>query len=67
MGRLREREEFGVKMKENGEDLREIEGVGYGGFRGREWKKRENVSSEEDEVMEKGNGIVVKNLSLIHI
>ena len=35
MGRLRKREEFGVKIKKNGEDLREIAGVGYGGFRER--------------------------------
>ena len=36
MGRLRKREEFGVKMKKNGEDLREIEGIGYEDFRERE-------------------------------
>ena len=41
MGRLSERKEFGVKMKKNGEDLREIEGVGYGGFREREKGGRE--------------------------
>lgn len=41
MGRLRKTEDFGVKMKKNGEDLREIEGVGYGGFREREKVGRE--------------------------
>ena len=62
MGRLRDREGFGVKMKKNGEDLREIEGVGYGGFREREGRKRENVFSEEDEVRGKGNSTAIKNL-----
>ena len=42
--------------------MREIESVGYGGFREREGSKREKVSSEEDEMREKGNGTVVKNL-----
>ena len=41
MGRLSERKEFGVKMKKNGEDLRETKGVGYGGFRERKEKNRE--------------------------
>ena len=59
MGRLRRREEFGVKIKKN-EDLREIEGVGYRGFRERERRKREKVSSEEDGVRAKGNGTAVK-------
>ena len=44
MGRLSEKKEFAVKMKKNGEDLREVEGVGYGGFKkrngGRERKCR---------------------------
>ena len=39
MGRLSKRKEFGVKMKKNGEDLREIEGVGYGGFRERKCQR----------------------------
>jgi len=63
MGRLSERKEIGVKMKKNGEDLREIEGVGYGGFREREGRKREKVLSEEDEIKGKRNGITVKNLN----
>ena len=62
MGRLREREEFGVKITKNGEDSREIEGVGYGGFREREGRKREKVSSEEDEQRGKGNGTAATNL-----
>jgi len=62
MGGLSERKEFGVKMKKNGEDLREIEGVGYGGFRETEGRKREQESSEEDEVRGKGNSTAVKNL-----
>ena len=48
-------------MKKNGEDFKEIEGVGYGGFREREGRKREKVSSEEDEVRGNENGIAVKN------
>jgi len=51
-----------VKMKKNGEDLREIKGVSYGGFREREGRNREKVSSEEDEMRGKGNGTAVKNL-----
>ena len=62
MGRLIERKEFGVKMKKNGEDLSEIEGVSYGGFREREGSKREKESSEEDEMKGKGKGTAVKNL-----
>ena len=62
MGRLSERKESAVKMKKNGEDLREIEGVGYGGFTEREGKKREKGLSVEDEVRGKGNGTAVKNL-----
>jgi len=54
--------EFGVKIKKNGEDLRETEGVGCGGFREREGRKREKDSSEEDEVRGKGKSIAVKNL-----
>jgi len=54
MGRLSERKEFGVKMKKNGKDLWEIEGIDYGGFREREARKRERESSEEDEVRGKG-------------
>ena len=62
MGRLSEKKQFGVKIKKNGEDLREIEGVGYGGFRKREGRRREKVSNEEDEVRGRGNGTTVKNL-----
>jgi len=62
MGRLSEKKQFGVKIKKNGEDLREIEGVGYGGFRKREGRKRKKESSEEDEVRGKGNRTTVKNL-----
>ena len=42
--------------------LREIEGVGHGRFREREGRKREKMSSEEDEVRGKGNSIAVTNL-----
>jgi len=35
--------------------------VGYGGFRERVGRRREKVSSEDDEVREKGNGTAVKN------
>ena len=56
MERLRKRKEFGVKMKKHGEDLREIEGVGYGGFREREGTKRENVSKVKEEMRGKRNG-----------
>jgi len=62
IGRLSERKEFGVKIKKNEEDMREIEGVGFGGFREREGRKREKESSEEDEVKGKGKGTAVKNL-----
>ena len=62
MERLSEKKEFGVKMKKNGEDLREIEGAGYRGFRKREGRKREKMLSEEDEARGRGNGTVVKNL-----
>ena len=41
--------------------MREIKGVGYGGFREREGRTREKESSEEDEVRGKGKGIVVQN------
>jgi len=63
MRRLSERKEFGVKMKKNGEDLSEIEGVGYGGFREREGSKREKESSEEDEVRRNGKGTAVKKIA----
>jgi len=43
MGRLSEKREFGVRTKKNGEDLREIEGVGYEGFRERRKEERESV------------------------
>ena len=67
IGRLSDRKEFGVKMKKNEEDLREIEDVRYGDFREREGRKRDNESSEEesseeDEVRGKGKGTAVKNL-----
>ena len=62
MERLSEKKEFGVKMKKNGEDLREIEGAGYRGFRETKGGKREKESSEEDEVRGKGKGTTVKNL-----
>ena len=62
MGILSERKEFGVKMKKNGEDLREIEGVGYGGFREREGRKREKQLSDEDELRGKGNDTAINSL-----
>ena len=49
-------------MKKNGEDLRVIEGGGYGSLREREGRKREKESSEKDRVRGKGNGTAVKNL-----
>jgi len=60
--RLRERKEFGVKTKKNGEDLGEIKGVGYEGFREREGKRREKVSKVEEEMRGRETGTVVKNL-----
>ena len=48
IGSLRKSKEFGVKIKKNGEDWREIEGVGYGGFREREGRKREKVSNVQE-------------------
>ena len=42
--------------------MSEIEGVGYGGFKERERRKREKVSSGEDELRGRGNGTAVKNL-----
>jgi len=62
METLSKRREFGVKRKKNEEKLRKIERVGYGGFRERKGRKREKVSSEEDEVRGKGKGTTVKNL-----
>jgi len=62
MGRLSERKEFCGKMKKNEDDLREIESVSYGGFREREGRKREKVSSEEDEMRGKRSGTAAKNL-----
>ena len=44
------------------EKIREIEGVSYKGFREKEGRKREKVSSGEDEVRGRGNGTTVKNL-----
>ena len=41
MGILSERKEFGVKIRKNGEDSREIERVGYEAFRERENGVRE--------------------------
>jgi len=63
MGRLSKRKEFGLKMKKDGEDLREIEGVGYGEFGEGEGRKREKVPSEENEMRGKGNNTAVKNLN----
>ena len=51
-----------MQIKKNGEDLREIEGIGYEGFREREWMKREKVSKVEEERRGRGRGTAVKNL-----
>ena len=60
MGRLSEKREFAVKIKKNGEDLREIEGIGYERFRERELRKREKVSKVEEEMRGRGTGTTFK-------
>ena len=62
MERLSEKRKFSVKMNKNGEDLREIEGIRYEGFRERKWRKRGKVSKVEKERRWRGTSTVVKNL-----
>jgi len=60
MGSLSEKRKFSVKMNKNGEDLREIEGIGYERFRERELRKREKVSKVEEEMRGRGTGTTFK-------